>query len=293
MDIVDAAKLNIDLKNKREAYELTANKLTEEEYNTIVKPTIKDSGARREFGTGAVRDVADGKGRCDLLPLDIIGDFMGKPILKEIELFKETKNPDHLYTVLGTFASLFYDNDWRTMFLEVSKHYEDGAKKYSENNWKKGIPLHCYIDSGVRHYLKWLRSDNDESHDRAFVWNILGALWTLKHKPELDDIDTDIDKKDELVPTECWCCGHRGSFIKTDDKTFECPRYGKRCFIHTKNDKKSTYREAVDDLKPTEQDIAIVESFIRYNNGSTLPVEVMRAFFKIDYQIYKKLEERI
>lgn len=55
----------------------------------------------------------------------------------------------------------------------------------------------------------------------------------------------------------------------------------------------TTYREAVDDLKPTEQDIAIVESFIRYNNGSTLPFEVMHAFFKIDYQIYKKLEERI
>lgn len=156
------------------------------------KKELQDSGARREFGTGAVRDIADGKGRCDLLPLDVVGEFMGKPILKEIELFKETKNPDHLYTALGIFASLFYENDWRTMFLEVSKHYEDGAKKYSENNWKKGIPLHCYIDSGVRHYLKWLRSDSDEPHDRAFVWNMLCALWTLKHKPELDDIDADI-----------------------------------------------------------------------------------------------------
>ena len=223
MDIVEAVKLNSNLKRRKEKEErgnmtlrqeldamsalpgnettrsektfispVTGTALTEEAYNSLFRPALKDSGARREFGTGAVRDIADGKGRCDLLPLDIIGDFMDKPILKEIELFKETKNPDHLYTVLGTFASLFYDNDWRTMFLEVSKHYEDGAKKYSENNWKKGIPLHCYIDSGVRHYLKWLRSDNDEPHDRAFVWNILGALWTLKHKPELDDIDADI-----------------------------------------------------------------------------------------------------
>lgn len=31
--------------------------------------TIKDSGNRREFSTGAVRDMAEGKGRCDLLPL--------------------------------------------------------------------------------------------------------------------------------------------------------------------------------------------------------------------------------
>lgn len=29
---------------------------------------IKDSGARHEFDTGAVRDMPEGKGRCDLLP---------------------------------------------------------------------------------------------------------------------------------------------------------------------------------------------------------------------------------
>lgn len=246
----DNENMNESKKRMSVVSPVTGAALTEEAYNSLFRPALKDSGARREFGTGAVRDIADGKGRCDLLPLDIVGDFMDKPILKEIELFKETKNPDHLYTALGIFASLFYENDWRTMFLEVSKHYEDGAKKYSENNWKKGIPLHCYIDSGVRHYLKWLRSDNDEPHDRAFVWNMLCALWTLNHKPEMDDIDADINKKneDELVPTECWNCGHRGhrkSFAKIDDKTFECPRCGKRCFIHTKNDKKSTCKYAV------------------------------------------------
>ena len=29
---------------------------------------ITDSGERRQFESGAVRDVAEGKGRCDLLP---------------------------------------------------------------------------------------------------------------------------------------------------------------------------------------------------------------------------------
>lgn len=29
---------------------------------------LKDSGHRREFETGAVRDMQEGKGRCDLLP---------------------------------------------------------------------------------------------------------------------------------------------------------------------------------------------------------------------------------
>ena len=29
---------------------------------------IQDSGERRAFQSGAVRDMAEGKGRCDLLP---------------------------------------------------------------------------------------------------------------------------------------------------------------------------------------------------------------------------------
>ena len=35
---------------------------------------LKDSGARREFDTGAVRDIAEGKGSADLLPLGIIAN---------------------------------------------------------------------------------------------------------------------------------------------------------------------------------------------------------------------------
>jgi hypothetical protein len=50
-----------------------ANKL-QEFYNEHVNTSnsrpmeLKDSGDRRSFETGAVRDMADGKGRCDLLP---------------------------------------------------------------------------------------------------------------------------------------------------------------------------------------------------------------------------------
>lgn len=34
--------------------------------------TFKDSGSRSEFGTGAVRDIDDNKGRFDLLPADAV-----------------------------------------------------------------------------------------------------------------------------------------------------------------------------------------------------------------------------
>ena len=29
---------------------------------------------------------------------------------------------------------------------------------------KKGIPANVYIDSGTRHYLKYMRGDDDEDH---------------------------------------------------------------------------------------------------------------------------------
>lgn len=148
---------------------------------------LKDSGNRREFNTGAVRDVAEGKGRCDLLPLGVIGNIMMNPVLTNIEHYIRTGNESYIESAILEFSRSAF-GDMETAILELSKHYEDGANKYSERNWEKGIPLHCYIDSGVRHYLKVLRGDKDEPHDRAFVWNMLGALWTQENKPELIDL---------------------------------------------------------------------------------------------------------
>jgi hypothetical protein len=148
--------------------------------------TILDSGERREFETGAVRDIQEGKGRCDLLPLDIIGMFMGDNILINLSMFQNSGDLHYLVNVLRDCPVQFDFESYPNMFLEVSKHFEDGCKKYGENNWQKGIPVKCYVDSAVRHYLKHLRGDTDERHDRAFVWNILCAIWTCEHMPNLN-----------------------------------------------------------------------------------------------------------
>lgn len=148
---------------------------------------IKDSGIRREFDSGAVRDIQEGKGRCDLMPLDVIAEFMEDSVLFLISKFQETGLVSFLYSALRECRGRLDFTDFSTMFLETAKHFEEGAKKYGEYNWQKGIPVHCYIDSAVRHYFKWLRVDDDEPHDRAFCWNILCAIWTCKHLPCLND----------------------------------------------------------------------------------------------------------
>ena len=110
---------------------------------------IKDSGERTQFydkdgNALAVRDMHEGKGRCDLLPL--------------------------------------------TAIIELSKHCEEGAKKYGEHNVDKGVPQHSLCDSGMRHLIKYMRGDKDENHLRAACWNLMWALNQSIEKPELNDL---------------------------------------------------------------------------------------------------------
>jgi hypothetical protein len=105
---------------------------------------IKDSGERREFNTGAVRDMSEGKGRMDLLP-------------------------------------------W-TAIMEVSKHAENGSRKYGEHNVDLGLPLHSFVDSSFRHLAKYNEGWDDEPHLIAAAWNLLWAIQTEINHPELKDV---------------------------------------------------------------------------------------------------------
>lgn len=163
---------------------------------------ILDSGNRTQFESGAVRDMREGKGRFDLVPLEVVGEIMGGPIILNLKNFLSSKDTTYLYNCLGTFSRVYddgktkvsdkkiYEQRYCSMFLEVAKHFEEGAKKYGENNWQKGIPVHCYIDSAVRHYLKWLRGDKDEPHDRAFVWNLMCCIWEVDYSPRATEETT-------------------------------------------------------------------------------------------------------
>ena len=124
---------------------------------------------------------------CDLLPLGIIGSFGSDDILRYIEDYIRTGDLDSLWAVIKRIRLTYYPS-LPDLLLDVSKQYEDEAKKYGPRNWEKGQPLSVYIDSGVRHYLKHLAGKTDEPHLRAFVWNILGAMWTHRNLPEMIDL---------------------------------------------------------------------------------------------------------
>lgn len=164
----------------------------------IEKSNIKDSGYRRTFKTGAVRDIPEGKGRTDLLPLHEVAGYMGKwhwpytlmvASIAHAQDFINKEDYDtakqFLYKTLRKFTAHM---EWSTgqAVLELSKHFEQGAKKYGEHNWEKGIDFNSYIDSAVRHLLKHMDGQTDERHDRAFMWNIVCLIWTINNREVLN-----------------------------------------------------------------------------------------------------------
>lgn len=71
--------------------------------------------------------------------------------------------------------------------IEVSKHCENGAKKYGEHNVNRGIPTHSLLDSAMRHAAKYLDGQDDEDHLLAAAWNLLWAVEMRCKNPECVD----------------------------------------------------------------------------------------------------------
>lgn len=112
--------------------------------------TTLDTGKRREFPGGFVRDSDDTKINYDLiLP-------RGQPLED---------------TLLGRWAALM----------------TRGAKKYTPRNWENACTpdaLERARESAVRHFFQWWSGDTTEDHMAAVVFN-LNMICYLEHKLEL------------------------------------------------------------------------------------------------------------
>lgn len=74
--------------------------------------------------------------------------------------------------------------------LRVAHHMEDSLAEHEERNWERGLPLHCFLDSAMRHLFKYMDGRVDEDHLAAAATNLLMALWTEDHRPDMRDIPT-------------------------------------------------------------------------------------------------------
>lgn len=109
---------------------------------------ILDSGNRREFSSGAVRDIQEGKGRCDLMPLDVIGNLIDSLTIRYIHKFQLTENVEWLYEALKTFIEEEpqygqTENPYASAMLDLAVHFEDGAKNTVKGIGKRVCRFHA------------------------------------------------------------------------------------------------------------------------------------------------------
>ncbi len=60
----------------------------------------------------------------------------------------------------------------------LAKRLGDGAKKYGERNWERGIPVSRTLASALRHLAAYRRGERDEDHLAAAYCNLMFALHT-------------------------------------------------------------------------------------------------------------------
>lgn len=68
--------------------------------------------------------------------------------------------------------------------LLVSKRLQEGARKYGERNWERGIPISSFVDSGLRHLLMFMSGKQNEDHLVAVATNMLMAIETRERCKE-------------------------------------------------------------------------------------------------------------
>lgn len=118
--------------------------------------------------------------------IDATGEVeFGQQFLKKIaECYENSKaNRDKMDNVRYDLVSPF-------MIESLAKTFAEGATKYGDQNWRKGLPFSNLLNHAMNHLVKYAMGDTSEPHlDHAF-WNI-GAMIEFREtgrEPELNDL---------------------------------------------------------------------------------------------------------
>ncbi len=92
------------------------------------------------------------------------------------------KNKPHISLILKAYYGL----------CAINERFEEGAKKYGNDNWRKGAPLSTFAESASRHLMQAMAGFTNEPHWKAAGWNILCLLDTKK-RIELGELQRELD----------------------------------------------------------------------------------------------------
>lgn len=60
----------------------------------------------------------------------------------------------------------------------IAAVFAEGAVKYGDRNWEKGLPTDTYLDHMEEHLLRFKEGDRTEDHLSKIAWGALALKWT-------------------------------------------------------------------------------------------------------------------
>jgi hypothetical protein len=70
---------------------------------------------------------------------------------------------------------------------EVARTCAEGAAKYDDFNWERGMPAHDLLNHAIAHIYAFLGGDRTEPHLPHAAWNLLAAIHSHELWPALND----------------------------------------------------------------------------------------------------------
>lgn len=147
-----------------------ANAVTEDVLGVPDKPKDKIE----VFESGATRNAVDC--RYDLMSVPVTAVLLGDhPVAKRfvLNLFEYYNGKDT--EVVSYLAETLQVNPYDLVYLYAQAMHE-GASKYGEGNWLKGIPESNLLNHALHHLFKFVAGDTSEDHRSHLVWNVFTLI---------------------------------------------------------------------------------------------------------------------
>ena len=69
----------------------------------------------------------------------------------------------------------------------VARTCAEGASKYGDFNWERGMPVHDLLNHAIRHIYKYLSGDRSEPHLPHAAWGLLAAIHSETLWPDMNN----------------------------------------------------------------------------------------------------------
>jgi len=86
-----------------------------------------------------------------------------------------------------TFEGVRYDLVSPIGLREVARACAEGAEKYADFNWERGMPVHDLLNHAIAHVYQFLAGDRSEPHLGHAAWNLLAAIHSHELWPDLNE----------------------------------------------------------------------------------------------------------